>query len=438
MVRRLSTCRELVDLLGGPQAAPTSVAALLEHHLEVCPTCRELGIKGSAVGPPLPNLRAAFAGALERAAQQTLVLDRLNQDAQRELGELLALPAERRRLKISRSFGQFRNPVLVELLIRESRRQLASAPYEAYELAECACDVALRLVPTELGRAWAMTAVARSHAHRANALRVTGDFRRASSLLSFSWEIFRREGNGDPLTEGELLELAAVLKRDQRRFGEAERLLAQALELYERCQQAGAIHRVGILRGSVLFDAGQVESAIEITGEALAGLDPAREPRLYLIAQHNLVDFLQAMGRFREARQRLEEISPLYDRLANRGELLRRQWVEGRIARGLGDTAAAEQALNAARQGFLEQNLVFDAALVALDLALLRLEQGRSQEVRELAEEMVPIFLAQDVRREATAAVLLFQQAARNEAATGVMVSELMNRLRRLASRFET
>jgi hypothetical protein len=56
--------------------------------------------------------------------------------------------------------------------------------------------------------------------------------------------------------------------------------------------------------------------------------------------------------------------------------------------------------------------------MVSMDLALLYLRQGRSDDVRRLADEMVPILVAQDVHREALAALVLFQDAARRDELT--------------------
>ena len=51
----------------------------------------------------------------------------------------------------------------------------------------------------------------------------------------------------------------------------------------------------------------------------------------------------------------------------------------------------------------------------SLDLAVLYLRLGRRAEVRRLAEEILPLFKAQDVHREALAALTLFQEAARQD-----------------------
>ena len=67
----------------------------------------------------------------------------------------------------------------------------------------------------------------------------------------------------------------------------------------------------------------------------------------------------------------------------------------------------------------------FDAAQVSLDLAALYLRQGRSEETRLLATELIPIFQSRDIYREALAAVIVFQQAAAMEQLTAGLVEEI-------------
>ncbi|MFL6193587.1 MAG: hypothetical protein ACJ75H_05410, partial [Thermoanaerobaculia bacterium] len=67
----------------------------------------------------------------------------------------------------------------------------------------------------------------------------------------------------------------------------------------------------------------------------------------------------------------------------------------------------------------------YDAAMASLDLTLLYLKEGRTADVRLLAEEMVALFEARDVHRETLAALVLFQEAARREEVTAAMVREL-------------
>jgi tetratricopeptide (TPR) repeat protein len=403
---------------------------VLRHLLEACPTCRS-----ELAGFTRSRRRLSDAGnlierTLQMARQHLARVERLEVLAAAELKHLLELPAPKRRLRVGRSFTRFKNPVLVDLILEESRRRVTASAFEALELADLAHDVALRLSHREIGASWAMTCLARAKAYRANALRASGDFHRADSLLDSAVRMFEQDGSADPLVEGELLELSAVLRREQRRFAEAEVYLDAASAIYGRLGDAPLAARVLVLRGFVLFEAGEPERALEPTIRAAASMEPEADPKLYLCAQHNIADFLQEAGRFHEAIEHMRRIAPLYERFPDPWTQLRRQWVAGKTARGLGRYRQAEEALLLARAGFIAEGLGFDSALVGLDLALLFVEEGRTAEVRRLAEEMVPIFMAQDVQREAAAALLLFQEAARREAVSSAMLGELISHMR--------
>ena len=76
--------------------------------------------------------------------------------------------------------------------------------------------------------------------------------------------------------------------------------------------------------------------------------------------------------------------------------------------------------------------MAFDAALVTLELTELYARQGCTAEVKELSLEMAGIFQAQDVPREALAALLFFQRAAQRERATTKLVREISAFLQQL------
>jgi tetratricopeptide (TPR) repeat protein len=109
----------------------------------------------------------------------------------------------------------------------------------------------------------------------------------------------------------------------------------------------------------------------------------------------------------------------------------RLRWVEGKIAGDLDRYADAEAALRETRDAFVERGIGFDAALVSLDLAALYARQGRAEEVKRLASEMVPIFESRDVHREALAALLLFKEAALAERVTLSLLDQIVSYLER-------
>jgi len=124
------------------------------------------------------------------------------------------------------------------------------------------------------------------------------------------------------------------------------------------------------------------------------------------------------LDRFAEAELKLREVWELAERLGGELDLTRVAWLEGKIAAGLGHLSAAQAAFEQARDVFHRRELTWDYAVVSLELALILLAQGRAGETRRLAEEMLLIFQAQKIEREALAALQIFCDAARSETAT--------------------
>lgn len=141
--------------------------------------------------------------------------------------------------------------------------------------------------------------------------------------------------------------------------------------------------------------------------------------------RYNLALFLVESGEPGQAAEVLDADADLYKRYPEPWLQLRLTGLRGKIAQARGDFAAAEAAFVRMREGFLQEGLGYDAAIVSMDLALLYLRQGRTAELKTLAREMLPIFRSQDVHREAVAALVLFQEAVREEQITAAFVREL-------------
>jgi hypothetical protein len=170
---------------------------------------------------------------------------------------------------------------------------------------------------------------------------------------------------------------------------------------------------------------GETGFALQALRKANGLITPEREPRLLLCLRHNLVDNLSKAGCHREADALLPDLRELAATHGSAQDRLRLDWVEGRVAAGLGDHEQAFRLLTQVRQTFLGEGNAFDAALAALDLSISHLQEGKTAAVRELADEMVTVFRNLDVAREPMAAVLLFQEAARRETATAELAREV-------------
>jgi tetratricopeptide (TPR) repeat protein len=187
--------------------------------------------------------------------------------------------------------------------------------------------------------------------------------------------------------------------------------------------------RVLLKLGSLYYNQGRPEPAIRMVRAALEGLPAAEEPRLFLMGRHNLALYLAEAGRYEEAAGLVAADADLYGRFPDAWTQLRLAWLRGKIAAGMGDAAEAERRFLEVRDGFARQGNGYDAAMASLDLTLLYLKEGRTADVQRLAEEMVALFEARDVHREALAALVLFQEAARREEVTAAMVRELAGQI---------
>ena len=142
-----------------------------------------------------------------------------------------------------------------------------------------------------------------------------------------------------------------------------------------------------------------------------------------------------------EAQRMLIKARPLYQQFPHPWSQNPRKWVEGKIARGLGQRAQAEKLFLAARDGFLLASAAYDTALVSLDLASLYAEQGRMADLKQVAGEMLPIFSSRQIHREALAALAYWRQAVEAERAGLELVAGVASFLKRArydpALRFE-
>src|SRR5688572_28326916 len=156
---------------------------------------------------------------------------------------------------------------------------------------------------------------------------------------------------------------------------------------------------------------GRPLEAIAVYACGLKCLEPGRDPNLELTAVHGLAYCLHEAGCSAQARDLLMEKRPLYERLAEPLKMVRLRWLEGKIAFALQEDAEAEDAFREARSNFIREHQSFDAALVALDLALVLAKYERQRELVVLVNEMVDTFRRLQIRREGIAALVILRKA---------------------------
>jgi tetratricopeptide (TPR) repeat protein len=416
-----------------------------QHLLAGCSECRQATAGlwtfsggGAAADPqlsaPVPSIEETVdRGACDEAIDRIfrIILARESEVARdraqgRELFEELARhPPARQYLMVSNSV-RFRSRMLCEILLEQALEAGFREPARAVELARLGVAIADLLAERsgEKGGEGLHGLRARAWAQLGNALRISSDHAGADEAFETATELL------DPVrvTPHEIarvLDFEASLRRDQRRFAEATRLMDQAIAIYRKLGQRSLLGRSLQQKSLICGESGDSEGEIALLRRALELLNPEEEPRIFLAARHNLILALCDSGRPREAFALLFHTRPLYLKQADRLNLLRLRWVEGIVSRGLQRYEQATVAFREVRDAFLELGLDYDAALAALDLAEVYATQGRTADVRRLVDEMLEVFRSRKIHREAMAALSVLQKAASTERAELVLVREV-------------
>jgi tetratricopeptide (TPR) repeat protein len=159
--------------------------------------------------------------------------------------------------------------------------------------------------------------------------------------------------------------------------------------------------------------ANDIPRAIELLKEGLSLIDPAVDPKLAANAVHNLAWLMVDCGRYREARRILWQQLPVQSEPGGHLDRLKAHWLEGRLNAALGELPQAEKDLQAAREGLEAAGLPCSAAIAGLDQAGVELRRDHVDRAKALALRSARAFLSLEISREAQAAILFYEEAAK-------------------------
>lgn len=396
----------------------------LEHLAELCPRChQELQSvqEQLTLAPSVPMVQAVLKSTLGE-------LKRQHRKAEQDFQELLALPQEERLDRIRQARRRFKGSHLVHLLLNQVEQEFTRNPEEAKGLAHVA-HLVIRHSPAESA---AIEVEALVYAFLGNAYRAGGDLRQADSFFINARKYVRHSAVREPAILARIDELEGSLRKDQRRFTEAEEMFSRALILYGMSGgRPGEVGRALVKLGDLYFVQGKNVTAVEMTRFALQLLSPNSHAKLYTMARYNLALQLTEIGQHEEAAGILENDAALFAQMQEPWTQLRLLCIRGKISAARGELLDARRLFEEARTGFIGQGIGFDAAIVSVELALLHLRTGELSAVKALAEEMVQLFQSQDVHRETTAALLLFQKAVQQESLSVELAEDLASYLKR-------
>ena len=434
------TLDQYLDTLRGVLPRELLLQQAHSHLLELCAECRkewgggftfdagsgcapEAALASATPQSPMDARQVSLAQV--REAQQHLSRMRaIARRAREDLARLRQEPHDRWPDIVREARTRFRSRAFAHLLLEESQAAVRTAPGEAAALATL-IPVAISRISNRMRLPWAHAMRVRAAAHHANALRVGGDFRAADRVFT-GLRARSKQSPIDPPIAAEVASLEASLRIAQRRFADADRLLAVACVAAE---DGPFTHRVLIKHGNLLRAMGSPVRALERYEQAEKVIDAAAEPRLALIAAAGRINCLCDLDRYGEA---AEILSGRRDELVEHGDAHTKAvyaFYRARVDLGLGELSAAERRFGEARDRFLDLDRDYDATQAALFLADALVASGKTAELKTLAAELVPLFRSRGVEREALASLRLLAQAVQAETVTASLLAELRQKL---------
>ena len=424
------------------KALPATEKQAMEHHRQACESCEEF------LGQIQLTIEALGALNRQRSAEHlsSNVLDAFREwkesaergaswSSEALLEELLKKPVKEREFAVS-SLSRFQSVDLGELAMREAARMGVEDPESAVNLAHLSV-VILERVPASIpcDRRTKEDKLGQALTVLGNCQRICSDFLGAAETFLRA-ERALEKGTGEPQHRAHLLQVRAQYLADRGQLQHSLSDLDEAISIYRGAEERHNEGRVLIGKGRVLGFSGFVENAIPCLRSGLELINRRRDPRLVLVAKHNLVEYLSDCGFREEANRLLAETRELHEKLSNTVDLIRFKWLEGKIALDLEDMGAAEELLLQVKSYFVENEMAHDVAVVSLDLAMVYLKQGRTAELKKLAGEMVTIFSGLGVRRELFAALAFFNKAKEIEQTTTMsLLQELIEVLEKARQR---
>ncbi|MEM7051675.1 MAG: hypothetical protein AAF604_18550 [Acidobacteriota bacterium] len=404
------------------------VEVIVEHLLQACPACRtEIEAWRENPTGENPDYGSVFDRLIAGVRDQTERIEDERLEAQQDFDELQKVPPAERGDKILQAHKRFRSHLLADLLLTASREGIPADPAHALHFAELAELVACRCPSTALGT----ESQVRALANQANAQRCLGNPQKAHELFGQARSLMRTKGVTDKLVYAEIDSFEGSLRTDQRRYRQADMLLRRATMHYRLARDDEKVASTLLQLANLNYYQQKLDKAIASIKDALTSLAGSDNSRLLLMAHYNLAVYQNEAGEQSDAAATLRRAHRLAVEFGDDWTQLRLRWLEGKIARDLDDAETAESALLEVREGFIAAGSGYDAAMASLDLAVLYAQQGQARPIRQLAEEMMPIFEAEDVHREAMAALILFQEAARQEVVNIAMAKEVLDYLDR-------
>ncbi|MFP3940644.1 MAG: tetratricopeptide repeat protein [Thermoanaerobaculia bacterium] len=326
---------------------------------------------------------------------------------------------------------EFQLYTLADLLTDEARAAAIDDVSRTLDVARLAVAVAEEVGRVVYPPGLAADARCRAASALGNAHRVRAELREAERAFATA-RAHLEDGEKHPADRAEYLSLLGSLRLDQARFGEAVEVLEEAAGLYQQVGDRTGEGKALLKLGRAAGEAAHPTRAVRFLEQAEEILAAVGEDRFRVYARHSQAHWLTEAGRAWEAMALFRSSKTDFQRhFRSPSEAPRIPWLAGKIYEGLGQLDLAEEQYEVARNAFWDDQLRFYFVVATLDRVAVLLELGRTEEVKRLAEELVPVFRSCDLPKEAAVALVYFQRAVLTESATVRAVRELATYLRR-------
>jgi tetratricopeptide (TPR) repeat protein len=407
---------------------------LVRHLLASCPPCQEnlrtassKPSEGYDYGASFARVRQSLDAFLAPSPEPEASVEEL-------WAELAPLTADEQAERLAND-RRYAVPSFIKHLVEMSHAVRYQDPARMLHLANLGRLVA-EACPIEAAGNDLRQADLRAQAWRqyGNTLRVLGRLRDAEDALSVSRR-YLEAGTRDPLLRARFFTQKVSLRLAQRRFGEAIALSEEAGQIYKELGDDHALASTLVQKAMASLYAGEGEESIRILNRAIPLIDAERDVNLLLSACHNLVRSYIELGRPEQALSLYSETRSLYKRSEDSLFKLRFAWQEALLLRDLGHLRASESTLLQTRQGFVDRELFYEAALISLDLAAVYVKLQAEAEFKQTLTETVPIFRALGVERELLGSLLQLQQLSHQNRQTLALLQVLNTRIEQLSTR---
>lgn len=313
-----------------------------------------------------------------------------------------------------------------EAILAQSWSVRFDDPDKMVRLAEIALDVAQRFSTKTRSVA---DLQARAWGELANAFRVADRLRSAQLAFGEAYALLQR-GTGDPYLKARLFDLEASLLGVLREFPMALHRLSSLSNLYLDIGETHLAGRALITSALYTLYNGDAEEAINLHQRGIRLIDQSKDPALFMHALHNYLLFLVDLKLYPKA-QRV-----LFDNRRNliykdRVNTLRLRWIEGRINYGIGKLTSAEIAFREAKKGFSSLGMIFHAALLSLERAMVLRSLDRTEDALEEVIAAREIFLSLEIYREYLGSVIFLEEAFLRGEATVELIEATVAQINR-------